>query len=393
MQALTALAPPPSRILLVSFVGNNRWSGMGKWTHSIADCLRESGQDPALWFLEDFPWLAKHWRLAAMLFPIELAWRIWKKRADFDAVVIHEPCGFWYGLMRRIGLRVPPMIAMCHNVESKNHREMVRYAAQGLAVVSRASRFKVPLFRLWQSDGAIRFADHVICLSSIDREYLVGQLGVLAERITVMINGVCPQRYGAKRRPGSQRVLFVGGWLNVKGDRVLPRLWSKVRARIPDASLTIVGAGRPAEQVLPDFASEDRDSVSVISRLTDERELAAEYADHDVYVMPSLSEGSSLSLLEAMASGMPVVATAVGGNPDIVTAGVNGLLFPPEDFDLGAAHVCRLLEDPAAAARMGEAARKRAQSLTWQRSAEVLASAVAASRGEHESIFAERPGR
>ena len=392
MPVLTELAPRPSasRILLVSFVGNNRWSGMGRWAHSIADCLKESGHQPTLWFYDDFSWLSNHWRAAVLLFPVKLAWLLWKKRADFDVVVIHEPSGFWYGLLRRLGAKVPPMIAMCHNVETKYHGEMRRFASRGLAVFAWGSRLRTPLLRSWQSNGAVRMADHVICLSSIDKEYLVGRLGVPAERVTRMINGVRAERFRAGRRRGTRRVLFVGGWINVKGDRVLPGLWAKVRARIPDATLTIVGAGRPAERVLADFAPEDRASVTVISRLSDERELVAQYASHDVFLMPSLSEGSSLALLEAMAAGLPVVATAVGGNPDIVTDGVDGLLFPPEDSGMGAAHVCRVLQDSPAAARLGQAGALRAQGLSWRRSSQALIAAVAACSPEIASRLLEK---
>jgi glycosyltransferase involved in cell wall biosynthesis len=379
---MTELAPPPLRILLVSFVGDNRWSGMGKWTHSIADCLAELGHKPSLWFLEDFPQFRNRWRWAVLLFPPVLAWRIWKRRGDFDVVVIHEPSGFWYGLMRRIGCHIPPMIAMCHNVESKHQRELVEYASHGLAVVPWASRLKVPLFRRWQSDGAIRLADHAICLSSVDREYLLRRLKLPSQRVTVMMNGVSPEPFCAKRKSGRGRVLFVGGWLDVKGRRVLPGLWSKVRARISTATLTIVGAGLSPEIVLRDFASEDRVSITVISRLTSEPELLAQYAEHDLFLMPSLSEGSSLALLEAMAAGLPVVATAVGGNPDIVTHGVSGLLFAPGDSDQGAAHICRLLEDSATAARLGRAGHERARLLSWHESCRALISAVAVVGGQ-----------
>jgi glycosyltransferase involved in cell wall biosynthesis len=384
------LALASSRILLVSFVANNRWSGMGKWTHSIADCLTELGHQPTIWFMEDFPRFQEKWRRAVLLFPPVLAWRIWKRRADFDVVVIHEPSGFWYALMRRLGCKIPPMIAMCHNVESKHHREMVDYASQGLAVIPLASRLKVPLFRTWQSDGAIRLADHVICLSRIDREYLFRRLKLRPQRVTLMINGVSPEQFWGKRGSGSGRVLFVGGWIHAKGRQVLPAVWSKVRARISNATLTIVGAGLPQETVLRDFASEGRGSVTVIPRLTSELELLAQYAEHDLFLLPSLSEGSSLALLEAMAAGLPVVATAVGGNPDIVTDGVSGLLFEPGDADRAAAHICRVLEDPATAARLGQAAKERAQMLSWQESCQALISAMAAV-GRHGTVPQEGP--
>ncbi len=365
------------RVLLVSFVDDNRWSGMGKWTHCIAHGLKQLGHQPTAWFSNDFPALQHRWRWAVLLFPVVLAWRIWRRRSDFDAVVIHEPGGFWYGLMRRLRLPVPPMVAMCHNVESKHFYEMVDFTAAGLATIPRATRIKVPLFRLWQSDGAIRFSDHVICLSSIDRDYLRQRLGIPSERITRMANGVSAVNIAARPRSASgSRVLFVGGWLDVKGRCVLPSLWAKVRAQSPESTLTILGAGQSADTVLADFAAEHRSSITVIVRLTGEAELIDQYARHDVFLMPSLSEGSSLALLEAMAAGMPVVATRAGGIPDVIAHESNGLLFNTSNTDEGAAQVCRLLTQPELSMRLGLAARTSAQERTWLDTCRVFLSAV-----------------
>src|SRR5260370_31484667 len=77
-------------------------------------------------------------------------------------------------------------------------------------------------------------------------------------------------------------------------------------------------------------------------------------------VLPSLSEGLSNALLESVAAGVPIVATSVGGNPELVVDGVTGLLVPPRDAGALAAAMCRLLEQPAAARRFGQAARQRA---------------------------------
>jgi glycosyltransferase involved in cell wall biosynthesis len=79
----------------------------------------------------------------------------------------------------------------------------------------------------------------------------------------------------------------------------------------------------------------------------------------DVAVLPSLTEGMSNALLEYMAAGRAVVATAVGGNVRLVEDGVTGLLVPPGDVDRLAAAVGRLLSDPELAARLGAAARRR----------------------------------
>ena len=82
----------------------------------------------------------------------------------------------------------------------------------------------------------------------------------------------------------------------------------------------------------------------------------------DIFVLPSHSEGVSLALLEAMAAGLPVIATAVGGLPEVVTDGENGLLIPPKDPEALAQALARLLADPALAKKLGENARR-----TWKR--------------------------
>jgi glycosyltransferase involved in cell wall biosynthesis len=83
--------------------------------------------------------------------------------------------------------------------------------------------------------------------------------------------------------------------------------------------------------------------------------------DADIYVQPSFQEGMPNSVLEAMAAGLPIVATHVSGNVDLVTDGDNGLLVPPGDAAALAAAIGRLLEDPALAQRMGQRSRLRVE--------------------------------
>ncbi len=81
----------------------------------------------------------------------------------------------------------------------------------------------------------------------------------------------------------------------------------------------------------------------------------------DLYVLPSLEESLPLSVLEAMASGLAVVASAVGGIPECVTSGETGLLVPPARSDRLAAAIVELLGDPARRRRFGDAGRRRMQ--------------------------------
>jgi len=364
------------RILFVSFIGTSSATGMGKWTYRLADCLRSQGHEVTLWFSEDFPLLRRSGRLSVILFPLCLAMRLAREGKQFAVAVVHEPSAFWTAATRAVGsTRVPPIVCMCHNVESRNFADLRAATGRGLAHVGFSSRIKGALARRWQSDGAIRLADHVICLSEEDRLYVEKVLGVAASRVTVMINGVTNDDLaaGRDRRHFGKRLLFVGGWIEVKGRFVLPGIWREVRESVPGASLTVVGVGvGKSALAISEIDPQGLGSVNVIEHIREDDGMRRLMTSHDVLVMPSLSEGSPLALLEAMASGLPVVASRVGGIVDIVTQEENGLLFDVGDIAGAAKLIRRVLENPNIAKRLGDGARRRAADLTWEKTAETL---------------------
>ena len=122
-------------------------------------------------------------------------------------------------------------------------------------------------------------------------------------------------------------VLFAGTWRKNKGVEDLVAAWPLVLASRPDARLIVLGGGVPAGVIVSAFASASRASVEVQTATTDEA-AAAVYAGADVFVLPSLFEGTPLTLLEAMRSGLPLVTTDTCGMKDVIRSGVNGLLVP-----------------------------------------------------------------
>lgn len=130
-----------------------------------------------------------------------------------------------------------------------------------------------------------------------------------------------------------------------------------VRDRLPDAHLLLVGDG----DLKPELVSQARSlelaqTVTFAGHRTDIPEILSAV---DLLVLPSLWEGLPNALLEAMAAGLPVVATAVGGTPEVVVDGVTGFLVPPRDPQALADAILRLLRDPELRQRMGEAGRAR----------------------------------
>jgi len=130
-----------------------------------------------------------------------------------------------------------------------------------------------------------------------------------------------------------------------------------VRDRLPDAHLLLVGDG----DLKPELVSQARSlelaqTVTFAGHRTDIPEILSAV---DLLVLPSLWEGLPNALLEAMAAGLPVVATAVGGTPEVVVDGVTGFLVPPRDPQALADAILRLLRNPELRQRMGEAGRAR----------------------------------
>jgi len=362
-------------IILVSLTLNTNATGVGKWSHEIAGALAARGHRPILWFDEDLPTFAKHRRLKPLFAPVDLAFRLVRERRNFSAVIIHEPSGFWYGLLRRVWLSLPPMIAMSHGIETRVFREMEFATKLGLASVRRKSSLIARLLRFWQSDGTLRLADHIICLSSSDTHYAATRLGIPSQHITLMINGVGRPFGQPLSTSNNQTVIFVGGWLDEKGKRLLPEIWKRVRIRFPDAQLRLVGTGSGKDIVAQDFEPNLEHSLQVIPRVENQEQMAAQYHKGSIFLMPSLREGSPLSLLEAMASGLVVVASRVGGIPDIVTDGVNGLLFDYTDIE-GAVNCLALALTETDTDRLRQAAINTAQTLTWESSARALETAI-----------------
>lgn len=142
----------------------------------------------------------------------------------------------------------------------------------------------------------------------------------------------------------------------VKAVDVFLRALEVVLAQLPAAHAVIAGDGPEGERIAAAQASATGDRIHWAGWLAD---MAAFYADVDLVALSSVNEGTPISLIEAAAAGRPVVATAVGGVPEVVVDGETGALVASGDHEALAASILLLARDPALRARMGAAARAR----------------------------------
>ena len=149
---------------------------------------------------------------------------------------------------------------------------------------------------------------------------------------------------------------YVGRFAAIKDLPTLVRAFAVARRHVPNVWLVLAGdgSGRPDLEALA-RELELGDRVRFIGWNED---LPRLYATLDLCVLSSLNEGTPVAIIEAMAAGKPVAATAVGGVADVVRDGETGLLVPPRDIEALAGAIVRLARDPAERARMGAAGRQ-----------------------------------
>ena len=208
--------------------------------------------------------------------------------------------------------------------------------------------------------------DVVIANSEAGRNDMVSH-GVSPSRIEVVRNGLNLERFlsagqsSARRATGDRWIGMVAQLEPRKDQLSLLDALVGIRARHPEVRLILAGDGRMRRRV--EERIRQASLQSAVQLLGTVAHPEAIYADLDIYVQASATEeGTSNSIVEAMACGRPVVATDVGGNREIVEHGTTGLVVPPRDPAMLAAAVLELLEDPPRARRMGETARERARS-------------------------------
>ncbi len=242
-------------------------------------------------------------------------------------------------------------------------------AAQFPDLAPALQTLREPAWKLARKDQELRLADRIIVPSSQVQQSLVAA-GIAPAKVAVVPFGAPCDRF----QPGVKgdrtfRALFVGRVGPRKGVHHLLAAWQQ--ARLPDAELWLVGVNEFPTGWLAPYESLIRYIPSVPHAT-----LPQYYQQASVFVFPSLLEGLALVLLEAMACGLPVLATAASGAADVMTDGVEGWLLPRGDRQALMEKLIWCYEHPEALAAMGRAARRQAERCHWGRYRQGLVAAV-----------------
>lgn len=305
------------------------------------------------------------------------------RRQDVKFIALHKPPGqtWWmYPRLYRLFRALRPDIVHTRNLSALECQLPAWLAGVPVRIHGEHGRDVGDLDgsnRLLQWNRRIYrpFVQQWVALSRDLQTYLHGPIGVPPSKVMRICNGVDSARFSPAPvtraslpgcpfiEPGLFLVGTVGRMKAVKNQTALAQAFVLLLQQQPALKLRLrlvmVGDGPLRAEALQVL---DAAGMAELAWLPGERaDVADVMRGLDCFVMPSLAEGISNTILEGMSSGLPVLATAVGGNADLVDEGRTGLLVPADDVAALAAGLARLAADPSAAAAMGRAGRSRVE--------------------------------
>ena len=198
---------------------------------------------------------------------------------------------------------------------------------------------------------------------------IVATWGVPLERIVVVYNGVQKEKEGilpeALSNRSHPRIVTVGRLVPWKGIPGLIDAVVSIREEFPGVSLTIVGDG-PDRITLETYANTRLSGSVLFTGALSHADTLAIIKDAEAFVLNSTYEGLSHLLIEAASLGVPIVATSVGGNPEVIQEGISGLLVPPEDPAFLAQAITRICKDATLREKLQKGALKSASAFTQE---------------------------
>lgn len=398
----------PLRVAYLVYRGNPHCGGQGVYTYYLSRELAALGHEVEVFSGPPYPELADPGALRPVpsldLYRPENPFRVpwpWEFRSRIDLQEFAIMCGAGFPEPYTFSLRVRRLLRHRRDDFDLIHDNqclgsgLAGLVADGWPVITTlhhpitidrdvdlahaTSRWRRLTLRRWygfidmQTKVARAMPRHMTVSESSKRD-IVDQMDIPPDRLHVVPVGVDPERF--RPRPGVERVhgrimTTASADSPMKGLAHLLEALAKVRTERPDAHLVVIGkmSGKSRIPALIDRLALG-DAVTFVSGVSTER-IVDLYGEAEVAAVPSLYEGFSLPAIEAMACGVPIVATTGGALPEVVGRdGETGLLVPPGDPSALAVALLRALGDPALRSRLGSAGRTRVlEHFTWRTAA------------------------
>ncbi|WP_448562192.1 glycosyltransferase family 4 protein [Trichothermofontia sp.] len=215
-----------------------------------------------------------------------------------------------------------------------------------------------PTWKLERKEQEVKLADHFFVASSMTQRSLL-DIGISPAKITIIPFGAPVDYFQPQMKPDQTfRVIYAGRLSPRKGVHYLLQAWKDLKLR--DAELLMVGTNQMPVDWFAAHQNHFRHIASIPHALLNQY-----YTTANVLVFPSLVEGFGLVLTEAMACGIPVITTPNTAGPDILTDGQEGFIIPIRDVEALKEKLEWCYEHPKELAEMGQAARRKAETMHW----------------------------
>jgi glycogen(starch) synthase len=335
------------RLKICQITSNLNLGGQERVLVDLARYFKDNGHDPLVWttvangelveelLKHDIPYQGLHLKGKLLHCALKTMHSRMKKVSP-DVVITHGN----YRILARIAAitsRVPVRVHVEHNVST--------YKKIHYIIVNRM---------------LARFTDRIVCISDTARNSLLEIEKINPEKAIVIPNGVNTERFkstdreegiGARRRVG-----IIARFYEQKGHIFFVKAIEKVVREVRDVEFWFVGDGPLRAKIEAQVAAQGLQDYCLFFGFR--ADVASILKDLDLFVLSSLWEGMPISLLEAQYHGIPSVVTNVGGNPEVITDGFNGLLVPPKDPDALARSILKLLRDKEMSQELGRRARE-----------------------------------
>ena len=291
---------------------------------------------------------------------------------DFDLIHLHNIHRFSLRLIKKLASLKIPILWTIHDYWIVCPRKNLYYNNQICTekrcwncpgTSSLLYKIVLPIrwsyFKNWMRFD--KFISHYIASSMYVKKELI-TLDINKEKIAHLHNGINVEDFVYTLPPNNKTILFIGRIAEDKGIYYFISAIPKVLEIVPQAKFLIVGEGVP-KRVLVSLVKKlgVDDNVEFLGKISNEK-ISQIYQEVDVVVVPSIwPENCSIVILESHASGRPVIATNVGGNPELVDDGKTGYVIDPKNSNQIAEKIVQILSDEKLARVMSENARKRAE--------------------------------
>jgi glycosyltransferase involved in cell wall biosynthesis len=278
-------------------------------------------------------------------------WRLYHYLKEYHVSILHTHCPSpdFYGKIAAFLAHIP-VVTTIHNVQGYraiNEYILKRLTTKYVAISKTVERYaiselKIPSTKIQIIYNAVDI-DKFTKLT-VNREAMLKELGITG---------------------GGKVITCVGNVAKRKGHLYLIKAAKKVTKIFPNTHFLLVGNERAEPEVLRSLKAiiETEHLQDKIIFTGVRSDIPSILSITDIFVLPSLWEGLSIALLEAMAAGVAVIVTNVGSNPEVVSNGINGFVIPPRDSEVIAQKIIELLSAPAKARDLGLAGQKKVKKL------------------------------